>query len=227
MKTIVFSSPVGGTGTSTLAAACAISIANKGFRVLYLNLENFGDSDSFFSCDGQFDFGDVIYAIKSNKSNRKIKLQSTVKQDSTGVYFYSSVRVALDMLELKVDDYLTLQTELKMLGEYDYVVIDMDFPRNRKGFAFFENCNSIVIASDGSQVSEIKTARAMDAIQILDSYSEYIIQPKFSMIRNKVLGNTENRDEIRVIGEIPMYDSCSPSQMARQLSLSSVFDQLL
>lgn len=227
MKTIVFSSPVGGTRTSTLAAACAISIANKGFRVLYLNLENFGDSDSFFSCDGQFDFGDVIYAIKSNKSNRKIKLQSTVKQDSTGVYFYSSVRVALDMLELKVDDYLTLQTELKMLGEYDYVVIDMDFPRNRKGFAFFENCNSIVIASDGSQVSEIKTARAMDAIQILDSYSEYIIQPKFSMIRNKVLGNTENRDEIRVIGEIPMYESCSPSQMARQLSLSSVFDQLL
>lgn len=131
------------------------------------------------------------------------------------------------MLELTSDDYLTLQSELKMLGEYDYVVIDMDFPRNRKGFSFFENCNSIVVASDGSMVSEIKTARAINAIQILDSYSEYIIQPKFSMIRNKVLGKAESSDEIRVIGEIPMYESCSPSQMARQLSLSNVFDRLL
>lgn len=227
MKTIAFSSPSGGVGTSTLAAACAINLAGKGHRVLYLNLEKFGDSDSFFYCDGQFDFSDVIYAVKSNKSNRKIKLQSTVKQDASGVYFYSSVKVALDMLELNASDYTTLQSELKMLGEYDYVIIDMDFPKNREEFAFFENCNSVVIVSDDTPTAKVKNERTLKAVQIIDSYSEYSIQPRFAMIKNKVLGKASDRDEIRVIGEIPMYEACAPAQMARQLALSNVFDQLV
>lgn len=227
MKTIVFSSPSGGTGTSTLAAACAINFAGKGYRVLYLNLEKYGESDLFFYCDGQFDFGDVIYAIKSNKSNKKIKLQSTVKQDACGVYFYSSVKVALDMLEFDTADYITLQAELKKLGEYDYVIIDMDFPKRKKDFSFFENCSSVVLVSDGSQTSLTKNIRTLKSVQIIDSFSEYSIQPRFVMIKNKTLGRAEDPEDIRVIGEIPMYEDCAPAQMAKQLSLSNIFDQLL
>ena len=98
-KLITFSSPCGGTGTSSVAAACAVNYAKRGKKVLYLNLEPFGSSDNFFSAEGQFDMSDIIYALKSAKANLTLKLESCVKQDATGVNFFSASKVALDMQE--------------------------------------------------------------------------------------------------------------------------------
>lgn len=227
MKTIVFTSPCGGVGTTTAAVACSISLATKGYRVLYINGEVFGDSDMFFSCDGQFDFSDVIYAIKSNKTNRAMKLQSTVKQDVTGVYYYSSVKIALDMMEMHAEDYAVLQNELKALGDYDYVVMDMEFPKVQSEFKFFESCNSIVIVTDGSETTESKIEKALESVQILDSQSDISMLPRMCLLKNKMAVNDIAQHEIRTLGAVPMYQSVHPSQMARQISLSNLFDQLL
>ena len=227
MKTIAFASPCGGVGTSTVACACAIFLAGSGYRVLYLNADVFGSADMFFSCDGQFDFSDVIYAVKSNKTNRALKMQSTVKQDASGVYYYSPVKVPLDMMEMHKDDYITLQNELKMLGCYDYVILDMSFPRTIEELKLFEFCNSVVMVSDTSDVSEDKIARAVRSIQIFDGNSEIPIQPRMAIILNKATANSLSQHEVRVLGSIPTYQQVSPSQMAKQLSLSEFFGQLM
>lgn len=227
MKTIAFCSPCGGVGTSTAAAACAIALTNAGKRVLYLNAEIYGDADSFFTCDGQFDFSDVVYAVKSNKTNRAIKLQSTVKQDQTGVYYYSSVKIPLDIMEMDPDDYLTLQNELKALGCYDYVVLDMEFPKTQAAYMLFEYCNAIVTVSDYSQTSNDKIKKALRGIQILDSRSEFAVQPKMWLLKNKSLENDDRLNELSILGTFPVYQTVSPAQMAKQLSLSDAFKQLM
>lgn len=227
MKTIVFASPCGGVGTSTCAAACAIALASKGYRTLYLCAEVFGEAENYFSCDGQFDFSDVIYAVKSNKTNRAMKLQSTVKQDASGVYYYSSVKVALDMMEMHAEDYLVLQNEFKSLGAYDYVVMDMEFPKSQSEFKFFESCNSVVVVSDGSEPSKVKVEKMLRAIQIIDGQSEFAIQPRMWLLKNKQSENDLSQNEIRTLGTFPMYQSVSPSQMAKQLAMSNVYDQLI
>lgn len=227
MKTIAFTSPCGGVGTSTVAAACAVFLAKGGYRVLYLNADVFGSADMFFSCDGQFDFSDVIYAVKSNKTNRALKLQSTVKQDASGVYFYSPVRVPLDMMEMQRDDYITLQNELKMLGSYDYVILDMPFPKTAEEMKLFEYCGTVVLVSDASEISEDKITRVMRCVQILDGSSEFAVQPRMALILNKAAEGSLSSHEIRVLGSIPAYQQVSPSQMVKQLSLSEVFGQLI
>ncbi len=227
MKTILFSSPCGGVGTSTAAAACAIALTNMGQRVLYLNAEIYGDADSFFSCDGQFDFSDVIYAVKSNKTNRAMKLQSTVKQDQSGVYYYSSVRIPLDMMEMHVEDYMVLQNELRSLGCYDYVVIDIAFPKSQSEYKLFECCNSIVLVSDNSEISEAKINKALRGVQIMDGQSDFAVQPRMWILRNKVVSNDIQQNELRVLGTFPVYQTVSSAQMARQLSLAGIFEQLL
>ena len=228
-KTIIFSSPSGGVGTSTVAAACAQSIASKGYKVLYLNLETYGDADSFFSCDGQFDFSEIIYAVKSTRTNRAMKLQSTVKQDQSGVYFYSSVKIAIDMMDMTADDFITLQNEIKALGTYNYIIIDVDFPKDRKFFKTFECCNNLVMVSENSTTSNLKIDKAIKAMQIMDSHSEYAIQPKTLLIKNKCANTKElNNHEIRLLGSFPIYEPSEPSQIAKQLSLSSnILDQLI
>ncbi|MBQ4260121.1 MAG: chromosome partitioning protein ParA [Lachnospiraceae bacterium] len=227
MKTICFCSPCGGVGTSTAAAGCAIALVNAGYRVLYLNTEIYGEADNFFSCDGQFDFSDVIYAVKSNKTNRAMKLQSTVKQDATGVSFYSSVKVPLDMMEMKPADYITLQDEFRKLGCYDYVVVDMEFPKVMSGFEFFEHCHSVVLVTDGGANAEVKLTKAIRAVQIIDSTAEFALQPRLWLLRNKSASNELTQNEVRVLGSFPIYQSVAPAQMAKQLSLSDMFKQLI
>lgn len=227
MKTIAFCSPCGGVGTSTAAAACAIALTNAGHKVLYLNAEVYGDADTFFACDGQFDFSEIIYAVKSNKTNRTIKLQSTVKQDACGVSFYSSVKVPLDIMEMGADDYLTLQNELKALGCYEYVVMDIEFPKTQAAYKFLQYCNSIVVVSDGSEISEAKMSKAIRGIQIIDGQSDYGIMPRMWLLRNKVAANELQQNEIRVLGSFPVYQTVSSAQMAKQLSLSDMFAQLI
>lgn len=228
MKTIMFCSPGGGAGTSTAAAAAAIALTNAGKRVLYLNCDIYGDADMFFSCDGQFDFSDVIYAVKSNKTNRAMKLQSTVKQDQTGVYFYSSVKVPLDMMELTMDDYVVLINELKTLGCYDYVILDKAFPSTHKEFEFFNYCNSIVFVTEPADVATAKFAKALTAIRIIDSQSEFSVIPRMWVLYNKVGVNEFFQTEIHSLGTIPVYQSVNANQMARQLALSgNIFAQLM
>ncbi len=227
MKTIVFCSPSGGVGTSTAAAACAIALTNSGYRVLYLNAEVYGEADNYFSCDGQFDFSDVIYAVKSNKTNRAMKLQSTVKQDVSGVYFYSSVKIPLDMMEMKMADYVTLQEELMHIGAYDYVVMDMEFPRKQAEFQFFEKCNSIVIVTDGSENSETKLAKTMRAIQIMDGQVEFPVMPRMWLLRNRAAANEISQNEIRVLGSFPVYQPVASEHLAKQFALSDMFQQLI
>lgn len=227
MKTIAFCSPCGGVGTSTAAAACAIALTNSGYRVLYLNTEIYGEADVFFSCDGQFDFSDIIYALKSNKTNRAMKLQSTVKQDVSGVSYYSSVKVPLDMMEMSATDYVTLQNELKALGTYDYVILDMDFPKTQKEFKVFESCNSIVLVTDGSESAELKLSKALRAVQILDGQSDMAFQPRMWLLKNKVATNEIVQNEIRMLGSFPVYQSVASAQMAKQLSLSNIYEQLI
>ena len=90
----------GGVGGSSAAAACAMRFAQKGKRALYLNLERFGSADVFFSAEGSSSLGDVIYAVKSQKGNLEIRLESSVKRDGSGVFFFSPPKLALDTAEL-------------------------------------------------------------------------------------------------------------------------------
>ena len=94
---VIFTSPCGGVGTSTVAAACAIAHANMGKKVFYLNLEQCGTTDVFFQAEGNATMSDVIYSLKSRKANLLLKLESCIKQSQEGVSYFSSTKVALDL----------------------------------------------------------------------------------------------------------------------------------
>ena len=80
-KVFAFGSVAGGTGASTMAAACAYHFAQAGHRVLYLNMERYGSADIFFHAGGQLDMSDVVFALKEQKANFRLKLESAVRQD--------------------------------------------------------------------------------------------------------------------------------------------------
>lgn len=229
-KLITFSSPCGGTGTSSVAAACAVNFAKKGKKVLYFNLEPFGSSDNFFNAEGQFDMSDIIYALKSAKANLALKLESCVKQDSTGVYFFSASKVALDMQELASEDIKRLMSELQLMGGYDYVILDMPFNIDKTTLAIYELSHNVVIVGDGSDVSNTKIQRACNALTIIEQNTDETILNNMVIVYNKFSNKTGHlleNIELKTLGGSPRYEHATQKQVIEQLSALGTYDDLM
>lgn len=229
-KVIIFSSPSGGVGTSSMAAACAVHYAMQGKKVLYLNLEKFGSADVFFSGEGQFDMSDIIYTLKSKKTNLALKLESCVKQDISGVYFYSQSKRALDMHELSYDDMIKLISELIIMGTYDYILVDMDFGISEKELSIYRKSHAIVWVADGTEISNMKINRSYSAIATVEQAGEIPITNRLCLIYNKFSNKTGKAVEgvgLRNAGGAPRYEHASVLQIIQQLSNMEMFDKIL
>lgn len=229
-KVVVFTSASGGTGSSTAAASCAVNYAGKDRKVLYLNLENFGSSDVFFESDGQFDMSDIVYALKSKKTNLALKLESCVKQDGSGVYFFSQPKVALDILELSTDEILRLVSELEMTGAFDYIIVDMEFGLDKKYLEIYEKAHAIVLVGDGSELSNVKTVRAIQALTTLEQSMDASISNRMCLIYNKFSNKTGKVVEnigLKNIGGAPRFEHASVKQVVNQLAGMEMFEQIM
>lgn len=228
-QVIAFCSASGGVGSSTMAAACAAHFAAKQKKVLYLNLEKFGSSDVFFSGEGVYDMSDVIYALESKKTNLPMKLESCVKQDSSGVYFYSQTKIALDMLEMTTENIIQLISELQSLDEYDYLILDVDFSVDKDTRAILRKAQAIVLVCDGSQISNVKIERAYTALMTMEQNVDAPLVNRMSLIYNKV--NSQNAHSLgtvglKTLGGVRRYVGES-KQIVEEISTMDFFDAIL
>jgi len=229
-KMFIFSSPGGGTGNSTMAAACALHFAKVGKKTLYLNLEKFGGADIFFDAQGQADMSDVIYAIKSKKANLTLKLESCVRQDAQGVYFYAQSQIALDMMELGTEDILALVKELQMTGSYDYIILDMDFAADKNALSIFRKSHAVILVGDGSDLSNNKIQRAYKAIATMEQNADAPLTSRMALMYNKFSSKTSHTMEelgVRLLGGAPRYEHATPKQVVNQLAGMEMFDQII
>lgn len=229
-RVVIFNSVSGGTGASSMAAAYATRLAANGKRTLYLNIEKFGSSDLFFAGEGQFDMSDIIFALKSKKANLSLKLESCVKQDSTGVYFYSQSKIALDMLEMNCDEIIRLVSELKLTGSYDYIVIDSDFSLEKGYIKVYEQAHCIIWVGDGSELSNSKIYRAFTALTTLDKNADVPLTNRIHLIYNKFSNKTGNAIGdigLKAIGGAPRYEHATTDQVIEQLSKMEMLDKIM
>lgn len=229
-RMIVFQSVSGGCGASTMAAASALRFAAKGKKTLYLNLETCGSSEFFFHGEGQFGMSDVIFALKSRKANLTLKLESCVKQDPRGVYFYSPAKVALDMLELNSEDVLRMISEIKLMGSYDVIIVDVSFSLQKQDLAVLEKAQKIVWVGDGSEISNAKFLNAYNALKLMGANSDTPLYARINCIYNK-FGSKTSRTiagiEVKTVGGAPRYEQTTSDVIVTQLSQMTMLDDLL
>lgn len=232
-KIITFVSPSGGVGSSSMAAACAMHFAAQSHKVLYFNLELYSSTDVIFAADGQFCMSDVIFALKNKKVNLSIKLESYVKRDKSGVYFFSQPKLALDMLELQWEDTERLLSELISSAEYEYIIVDADFGLSPDKLKLYSESDAIVLVSDGSEISNLKLFRAHKAASILAAASDdsflsrmFLLYNKFSKKTSKAIDLGEDANIID-IGGAPKIENVSNRLIVEKLSNLDVFDNIM
>ncbi len=230
-KIIVFGAASGGTGSSSMAAACAIHFSEQGHRVLYLNLEQFGDAGVFFSADGQYDMSDVVFTVKSKKANLALKLESCVRRDPCGVYFFARPKIALDLMELGADEKTQIVSELSSAGAYDRIIIDCDFSLSKDDMALYQQAHAIVLVGDGSEVSNEKTVQAYHALEIMEQNVDAPIRYRMRLIYNKFSNKTcELLPDIGLesLGGIPRFEHAKTADVVKRLiGMGDLFDRIV
>lgn len=226
----IFTSPSGGVGTSTMAVACAIAHANMGKKVFYINLEQCGITDIFFQSEGTANMSDVIYALKSKKSNLVLKLESCIRKSNEGVYFFSSAKVALDILELSYSDIETLIGNIQGMDNYDEIIVDIPFSLDEGRLQLLSKAEKIIMVCDGSEISNKKFLRAFEAISILESDEKINIMRKVAVIYNKFSNKNSSMlsdSFINTLGGTPRYENATVEQIKMELVKMDFFKAIL
>lgn len=230
-RIIMFTSPCGGVGTSTMAAACAVTRARLGKRVFYLNLEQFGATDVFFQGEGNTTMSDVIYSLKSKKTNLILKLESCIKQSTDGVFFFSSTKVALDILELTYSDIEKLIANIQGMGSYDEIIIDLPFSLHVETLQLLSKAHEIIMINDGKQLSNTKFVRAYESLILLEQNDAINILGKvnlmFNQFSNKDSHMLPDEFNLNVLGGAPRYEHASVSQIVEALSNMELFKTIM
>ncbi len=226
----VFASPAGGVGSSTMAAAYALTLARAGRRVLYMNLELFGKTGFFFTGPGQETLSDVLFVLKSAKLNLPMKLESAVRESADGVFFFESPPIALDVQELTEEDLKRLLRDLRAGGLYDHIVLDMDFALDGRMLHAFKEAYAIVLVSDGMAIANTKLIRAYEALQTIDRLRDLRILSKLYLVYNKFSNKVSQAVEgieLRMLGGAPRYAHATQREVVEQLVSMNLFRQIL
>lgn len=225
-KIVAFSSPCGGTGTSTAAAAYAIKSAREGKRVMYLNIEQYSSVDKFFFAEGQSGLSDIIYALKGKKANISLKIESCVKVDSRGVSFFSKAKLPLDLMEMGIEELKRLINEVELTGSYDIIVLDMDFGIDKKFIEIYKLAHNIVMVSDGSEIANEKIVDAYTALKVMEESMDTTITGRMVILYNRFSNKTGSLIEgieLKSLGGAPRYEHATVQQVLEQLSEKDIF----
>ncbi|MBS6194849.1 MAG: hypothetical protein KH828_04645 [Clostridiales bacterium] len=226
----MFTSVQGGSGTSAAAAAYALRRGKEGKKIFYLSLEKFGDSDMYFSGDGIMSFSDVIYALKSKKSNLIIKLESAVKRDSSGVEFFSTCRNAYDMFELKDSEISALLQGIAQMKEYDEIVMDLSGDLNERMSVLMEEfADNIVYVCDGSLTGNKKFERFCEAVRVREQQKGINLLGKMILLYNRYSSKTSVQMEkipINLLGGIHRFEGASGRELIEQISAINILNRI-
>lgn len=229
-KILLFTSVQGGCGTSVAAAAYALRKALDGGKVFYLNLEKFGDTGLYFVGEGKLSFSDVIYSLKSKKSNLAMKIESAVMTDSSGVDFFAPCKNAYDMLELSDSDIRDLLQEIVHIKNYDEIIVDITGELNERMLMLMnEYAGSIIYVSDGSITGNGKFKRFCEAARVIEQRQETEILRKTSLLYNRFSSKTSMQLEkaaVNICGGIHRFEGITGRELVESVSKTEVLGQL-
>lgn len=220
----------GGAGASTVAVSLSKYLAQQGKKVLYISLEKNGAQDIFFEGPRKQGFSDIIYLLKSKKANIALRAESIVQRDLSGVYYFEQCRSILDMEELNKEDTKNLIHEICMLGDYEYVVIDLNMRFTESHLYIAECSDAIITVSDGSTIGIEKLRQFVEAVEITDKQKEKNLKARINLIYNRFSSKTGvmyQDQSIPVVGGIQKYEGIPEKEVVNQILTKQIFQKYI
>lgn len=219
-----------GSGTSTIASSLALKLAESGKKTLLLDLQSFATINSIFNAEGKFSMSEIIYAIKSNKENMSIRLETALKMDNSGVFFYDSCQNPFETNELKADELIKLLHFLREFGAYEYIIIDINYSLNELCFSLLKYSDKVYFVTEAKEEHHIRLNKILKSISIKEMHDNQEYMNKVGIVCNKFVNIPENDihyEELEFACYIPKYNDVNIKSIAKEIAKTSILDALI
>ena len=122
-KFIGFYSPIHRLGQTTLSIGVGKYLSRR-YSTLYLNMESCAGMGELLPDYQSQDLADLIYYLHADPGKLSLRMKTMV-HNMGGLAYFSPVKAGQTLLELAAEDWMQLFSQIEMLGEYEYVLLDM------------------------------------------------------------------------------------------------------
>ena len=232
-EVILVQSFSGGTGASTFAAAASMYSASQETRTFYLNLEDSGSSEDFFTAQGSERIDGVLAEMQKGTGNFAGFAASHAQTDAgTGVSYFLPSANALTMARLTAEDWLRLLNALKQSGSYERIFVDCGFGLDERHLAMMDAADKIVVVTDGSEPANTKFYRAFDAVLELQEQNQMNLTARMVLLYNCFSSSKSSSRleyvELPVVGTIPPVKHALVREIIQvMLERQNIFERML
>lgn len=229
MQIITFLPVHGGAGSSTMAAACAVSLGSKS-SVLYLNLEQRPSDSIFFQGSNTKNLTNVISALRAKYTDASLfqllkeVIQKDTKQNDCNVSFIKGYGNIMDSLSMNEQSLDVLLRTIREKFQFDYVIVDADYVVGGILQKLILSSDKLVFVSSGADISNLKLAGVRRYLDILSRDADNEMPANF-MILNQyypVANEASVTMGMEVIGRLARYRTDDQTRISSQAIIDEV-----
>lgn len=188
-KIIGVYSPVGGVGKTSTALAVAAKTAELGKTVLLISLENISSSISALPCKGTDALTHLLLSLSENPEALPLKVETYKTRDpQLNLEFLEPPDCFLELSEVNKETLEQLLQQLKGIGKYDLIVVDMDSAAVDRNFTILANCDRVLFLLVSDPICGFKTETFMSQLARTGLAEKFGLFEKLLPIVNKYSG---------------------------------------
>ncbi|NLD48941.1 MAG: AAA family ATPase [Clostridiaceae bacterium] len=185
-KAVAVYSPVGGSGKTTLSTCMAKQCAKQGLQVFYLNFESMQSTTFFMDSKGGQSLSEILFYLKGKNKNLQLKIEGTRLTDKeSNVHFFLPPDSMFELEEVEPEEIKKLISELKAMGQYDIIFVDMSSELSKRNLAIMEACDEIILVFPQDAVACVKADIFEKELGILSKRNNIDISDKITIVLNK------------------------------------------
>lgn len=194
-KIISVYSPIGGVGKTSVAAGLAKTYTLAGEKALYINLEDIPTTSLHFKGNNpEANFSEVLYEAIKNNPNIPSAVNLVQDFDKDGTGFIPPHENANELYELTPAQWKTFMEQLRKIGLYRAVIIDMSCSLDQKNLTVFSESDIVLVLTEATSVCDVKIKGFENYLNIMntENFQYDKNNDKFFLIENTV----HNRDAV-------------------------------
>lgn len=229
-KIITFTSPSGGVGVSTTAAAFSLRIASQGHSVLYLDLDPYGCPGFYFSGDGNYTFGDILHTLVHKDGNLTELLVNASRKDPRGVSFFCHSSSSTVYPPLAPEAIARLLRELRVIATFDYIIVDIPFSIFLHQDDLRTRSSGIVLLTDATEQSQFKLTRGYFTLLQDSAAKESLCDSTLYLLTtkcNSFPARIHQLSDLQDLGQIPFIPQADNKSRLSSIATLPLFDTLI
>lgn len=174
-RKILFYSPIGGSGKTTLSLATAVRLARGGHSVLYINLEELASDTCYLPPSAGKGLSELLERLDSD-INFSLKIQGLANTKMENFFYLNHFESPNDIYEMKEDELEKLITIIGGTNLYEYLIVDMGTSLNSKTMILFECVDQIVLIDKTDEAAKAKMQCFLKQLHIINEYAHKMLR---------------------------------------------------